>query len=81
MSEVMRKGKIAKAVSYDMMQVPTDEKNRALELIARQLEAERDFLIKENQKDIEAGKKAGMTDSILDRMLLTEKRIDDMALA
>ncbi|MBX4373343.1 gamma-glutamyl-phosphate reductase, partial [Mycobacterium tuberculosis] len=72
---------MAKAVSYDMMQVPTEEKNRALEQIAGQLEAERDFLIKENQKDIEAGKKAGMTDSILDRMLLTEKRIDDMALA
>ncbi|WP_411334730.1 glutamate-5-semialdehyde dehydrogenase [Metabacillus indicus] len=81
MSEVMRKGKIAKAVSYDMMQVPTEEKNRALEQIAGQLETERDFLIKENQKDIEAGKKAGMTDSILDRMLLTEKRINDMALA
>ncbi|WP_203289882.1 glutamate-5-semialdehyde dehydrogenase [Metabacillus sp. cB07] len=81
MSEVMRKGKVAKAVSYDMMQVPTEEKNRALEQIAGQLEAERDFLIKENQKDIEAGKKAGMTDSILDRMLLTEQRIDDMAIA
>ncbi|WP_191557678.1 glutamate-5-semialdehyde dehydrogenase [Metabacillus idriensis] len=79
MSEVLRKGKAAKAVSYQLIEKTTEEKNTALEKIAQQLEMEQAYLIAENQKDLQFGKANGVSDSILDRMLLNKKRIEDMA--
>jgi glutamate-5-semialdehyde dehydrogenase len=79
MSEVLRKGKAAKAVSYHLIEKTTVEKNTALEKIAQQLEREQDYLVTENQKDLDFGRSNGLSDSILDRMLLNKKRIEDMA--
>ncbi|USK35006.1 glutamate-5-semialdehyde dehydrogenase [Bacillus sp. F19] len=79
MSEVLSKGKAAKAVSYHLIEKTTEEKNTALEKIAQQLEREQDYLITENQKDLDFGRTNGLSDSILDRMLLNKKRIEDMA--
>jgi glutamate-5-semialdehyde dehydrogenase len=79
MSEVLRKGKAAKAVSYHLIEKTTEEKNTALEKIAQQLEREQDYLVTENQKDLDFGRSNGLSDSILDRMLLNKKRIEDMA--
>ncbi|MFC3038757.1 glutamate-5-semialdehyde dehydrogenase [Virgibacillus xinjiangensis] len=61
------------------MGVTTAEKNHALELIAGQLEADQKYILEENAKDIEQGKEKGLSDSILDRILLSEARISDMA--
>ncbi|MBZ1541690.1 gamma-glutamyl-phosphate reductase, partial [Leuconostoc mesenteroides] len=79
MGEVQRKGKAAKTASYQMISKSTEEKNRALEKIAHQLVTEQEYLIMENQKDIDLGKKNGLSDSLLDRMLLDKKRIKEMA--
>jgi len=78
MSEVHIKGKAAKEVSYSLVNITTDQKNRALALIAEQLETDQNFIIAENQKDMDDGKAKGLTDAILDRILLTKKRIEDM---
>ena len=37
------------------------------------------FILAENQKDLDEGKEKGLTDAVLDRILLTEKRIEDIA--
>ncbi|UQD52164.1 glutamate-5-semialdehyde dehydrogenase [Bacillus methanolicus] len=79
MSEVKRKGKAAKQVSYSLVNLTTEAKNEALEKIAVQLLKDKNFLLQENQKDIEQGRRTGLSDAILDRILLTEKRIEDMA--
>ncbi|AIE60169.1 glutamate-5-semialdehyde dehydrogenase [Bacillus methanolicus] len=79
MSEVKRKGKAAKQVSYSLVNLTTEAKNEALEKIAVQLLKDKNFLLQENQKDIEHGRRTGLSDAILDRILLTEKRIEDMA--
>lgn len=79
MSEVKTKGRAAKEASYLMVNLTTKEKNEALELIANQLVLDKDMILKENQKDMVKGKEAGITDSVLDRILLNEKRIQDMA--
>lgn len=79
MSEVLRKGKAAKAVSYQLIEKTTEEKNTALEKIAQLLENDQDYLIAENQKDLQFGKANGVSDAILDRMMLNKKRIEDMA--
>ncbi|WP_299093009.1 glutamate-5-semialdehyde dehydrogenase [uncultured Metabacillus sp.] len=79
MSEVLQKGKAAKEASFVMVDMSTEEKNEALAKIADQLLVDQAYILKENQKDLEAGKENGLSDSILDRIMLNEKRITDMA--
>lgn len=79
MSEVLRRGKAAKAASYELTNITTAEKNEALVLIAEQIIADQDAILAENAKDLEAGKAAGFIDSVLDRMMLDEERIQAMA--
>ncbi|MEK3934104.1 glutamate-5-semialdehyde dehydrogenase [Sporosarcina sp. FSL W7-1349] len=78
-SEVQLKGKAAKEASYVMVDVSTEEKNRALELIAGQLLKDQELLLAENKKDLLDGRAAGLTDAVLDRILLNEQRIQDMS--
>jgi glutamate-5-semialdehyde dehydrogenase len=56
----------------------TDEKNAALEAVAVALEESREEIQTENRKDLEAGKANGLTGAMLDRLELTDKRIDSM---
>ncbi|MDE3839005.1 glutamate-5-semialdehyde dehydrogenase [Bacillus methanolicus] len=79
MNEVKRKGKAAKQVSYSLVNLSTEAKNEALEKIAVQLLKDKDFLLQENEKDLEQGRRTGLSDAVLDRILLNEKRIKDMA--
>lgn len=79
MSEVIRKGKAAKAASYQLSGVTTEEKNTALALIAEQIVADQNLILEENKKDLEQGKENGLTDSVLDRIFLDEARIEAMA--
>ncbi|MFB6467009.1 glutamate-5-semialdehyde dehydrogenase [Cytobacillus sp. Hz8] len=81
MSEVKMKGKKAKDASYQLVGLTTEEKNFALSQIASQLLQEKEYLIAENKKDLQHGTNAGLSDSILDRIMINEKRIEDMAKA
>ena len=62
-----------------MAVVPTAVKNQALEAIAGELENSAAQIIRENNKDLEAGRAAGLSSALLDRLELNEKRIQDMA--
>lgn len=77
--EVQQKGQKAKKVSAYLVSVSTEEKNEALRLIAEQLLIDKEFLLNENQKDLEAGKEAGLTSEVLDRIMLNEERVDGIA--
>lgn len=79
MSEVTRKGQLAKEASYALVGVTTEEKNAALQLIADQLREDEATIISENEKDLQAGRDKGFSDSLLDRLMLDSKRINDMA--
>ncbi|KXH81958.1 glutamate-5-semialdehyde dehydrogenase [Sporosarcina sp. HYO08] len=79
MSEAVEKGKLAKHASYALIDVSSAEKNEALQFIAQQLLLDQESILAENQKDLQAGKENGLTDAILDRILLDEKRIQAMA--
>ena len=68
-------GKKAKDASYELAITDTKTKNAALEAIALELEANVTEIVAANQKDIEAGKKAGLTEALLDRLLLDETRL------
>lgn len=79
MGEVLRKGKAAKEASYLLNTATTEEKNEALRLIAEQLLEEQQQLLTENKKDLKEGKENGIESAVLDRILLTEDRIEAMA--
>ena len=78
MSEVFEKGQLAKQASFEMNKKSTEEKNQALQVIAKQLQKDQQFIIKENEKDIVFGRGKGLSNSVLDRILLTEDRIKGM---
>ena len=77
--EVQLKGAKAKKISSAMVGVTTEEKNEALGLIAEQLIIDQSYLLQENEKDLQAGKKNGLTDEVLDRIMLSEERIAAMS--
>ncbi|HWL25980.1 MAG TPA: glutamate-5-semialdehyde dehydrogenase [Ureibacillus sp.] len=80
-SEVRQKGRLGKKASYIMNSKTTEEKNEALIKISEQLLENQNIILTENEKDLSAGKEKGLSESILDRILLTEARIKAMAQA
>ncbi len=72
-------GKNAKEISYELARLSTKEKNNALEKAADKLVEKANVIIDANNKDLEEGKKDGLTDALLDRLTLNEDRIKDMA--
>jgi len=62
-----------------MALIGTQEKNRALMNMARALEAQQSYLIRENAKDLSAAAKANYSKALIDRLTLNPKRIADMA--
>ena len=81
MSEVLMKGKKAKEASFQLIGCTTEQKNKALESVATQLIRDKEFILMENKKDLVEGKQKGLNDSVLDRIMLNEKRVDNMAAA
>ena len=79
MSEVNSRGKAAKTASYQLVNATTEEKNAALLLIAEQIVEDQAAIITANEKDLENGKKAGLDQSVLDRIMLNEERIIAMS--
>jgi glutamate-5-semialdehyde dehydrogenase len=75
----LKLGRRAKAAARQLAQVPTADKNRALSLIADQIEKQRSFLIAENRKDLESAKNAGASRALLDRIALDTARVKAMA--
>jgi len=72
-------GKNARRAGRALALLGTAEKNRALEILAKAILDNSSFIQKENSKDIEAGKKNGLTDAMLDRLRLDTKGIEGMA--
>lgn len=71
----------AKVASRDAAQLTTTEKNTLLNAIADAVEANSESIISENAKDIEAGKAKGLSQAMLDRLVLTEQGIKDIGSA
>jgi len=61
-----------------LISLNTEVKNKALLLSAELLDAKRDYIKRENAKDIEYAKSQGLSSALIDRLLLNDKRIDGM---
>jgi glutamate-5-semialdehyde dehydrogenase len=79
LDEMTLLGTQAKAASRELAQLTTEEKNRCLIAMADALEAGRDAIRRENEKDMQAGAESGLSAAMLDRLRLDEKRIASMA--
>jgi glutamate-5-semialdehyde dehydrogenase len=75
-NEVIEKGKKAKTTSLLIQRKTTEQKNEALLAIADQLNKDRHAIFNANTIDIQNGKANGLEKNVLDRILLTDERID-----
>ncbi|HEX9018909.1 MAG TPA: glutamate-5-semialdehyde dehydrogenase [Anaerolineaceae bacterium] len=65
----------AKKAARTLALVPAGDKNAALQSIADRLAAERDAILAANQVDLDTARAAGLNPALLDRLMLTEKRL------
>lgn len=79
MSALHELGKQAKTASQALSQASTQEKNQALLAMAGALTQQSEQIIEANKKDINSAKENGVKDSMVDRLILNEERIQAMA--
>ena len=72
-------GKKAKAAAAVLAITSTEDKNRILQAMADALRENCDKILEANALDIENGKKNGMAESLIDRLMLNSDRIEGMA--
>ncbi|WP_419887335.1 glutamate-5-semialdehyde dehydrogenase [Neobacillus niacini] len=78
MSELLEKAKKLRSAAKALAILTTNEKNEALAKMADRLLTEKELILTENAKDIQAGEENGFSSSLLDRLLLTEERIEQI---
>ncbi|MCF7700704.1 glutamate-5-semialdehyde dehydrogenase [Loktanella sp. M215] len=79
MTEMMtRMGQAARAAARDLATADSDTKNRALLAAADAILATRDTILAANALDMDYGREKGLSDAMMDRLLLTEDRIQGM---
>ena len=69
-------GTQARLAAKKLRSATTQDKNRALANIAEQIDANRAQIIDANAKDLAAGRDKGLSDALLDRLMLDDARID-----
>ncbi len=79
MNSLIEMGKAAKAASRQLAILTTTEKNEALNAIADALTAQANKVLAQNVLDIADGRSRGLSEAILDRLLLTDGRIHSLA--
>ncbi len=79
MTDLKQMGEKAVAAKYKLQVLTTEQKDKVLLAAAANLVARKDEILAANGKDLEAGRANGMHQGLLDRLMLTDARIEDMA--
>ena len=79
MKTVLELGKAVKQASRQAAVLTQAQKNAALSAMADALLRKKQFILSANAEDLREGKNAGLSESLLDRLALSESRIEDMA--
>jgi glutamate-5-semialdehyde dehydrogenase len=77
--ELEEKGKAAKAASRKLAFLSTEVKNKALVNIAEVLIARKDEILAANKTDYAVAKMSGMSEAMLDRLMLSPSRLEGIA--
>ncbi len=72
-------GQRAAAVKYELQKLTTEKKNETLLTVAGQLEKDAGTILEANAQDIHKAEEKGMHPGLVDRLRLTENRIEAMA--
>lgn len=76
---IVQMARAARKASSEMARCPSSLKNEVLLKIADCIEADADALKQVNQKDLDRGREAGLSDAMLDRLTLKDATIASMA--
>jgi glutamate-5-semialdehyde dehydrogenase len=68
----------ARTASKELAKISSRLKNKALEAIAEILDSHHDAIIQANRKDLEAGNLSGLTEVVLDRLMLDANRLREI---
>ncbi|MGL5694773.1 MAG: glutamate-5-semialdehyde dehydrogenase [Peptostreptococcaceae bacterium] len=79
MSNLLVIGNNAKEASYELGILSTKEKDNALILMAEELINHKEEILEANNIDLEKAKEKGTSEALLDRLALSNDRIEDMA--
>ncbi len=77
--QITRLAKCARDASHQMAKLPTSQKNAMLCAMADMMEQYTSELIAANAKDLDAGRDKGLSDAMLDRLMLDTPRIAGIA--
>ncbi|MBN2187726.1 MAG: glutamate-5-semialdehyde dehydrogenase [Dehalococcoidia bacterium] len=77
--ELEERGKAARAASKKLAFLPTETKNRALLDVAEALIDKQDEILAANKVDYEEAKASGMSEAMLDRLMLSPGRLESIA--
>ena len=77
-SYMLELGARARTASREIAKATTAQKNRALLAIATELDKKREKLLDANKLDLTAGQEKGLESALMDRLELTQARIDTM---
>jgi glutamate-5-semialdehyde dehydrogenase len=77
--ELESKGKAARNAGRALAKLSTTVKDRALLNIADALGSQQDRILAANEKDCDAGRQGGLTEAVLDRLLLDAQRLEGIA--
>ncbi|BBM88980.1 gamma-glutamyl phosphate reductase [Spirochaetota bacterium] len=69
----------ARKTSYAVATLPHHTRNKVLLTIAAEIHNQKSMLLNANAKDIAAAKENNLAEALIDRLLLTEKRLTDLA--
>ena len=79
MTDLQAIGRTAKEASYDLATRTTAEKNEALLAIATEIETQSETILRANELDIAAARDQGLSDALVDRLMLTPARVSALA--
>jgi len=71
----------ARESSYKLARLSSAQKNKALKFMAAALLKNRDFILRENKKDLAAGRRKNLKESLIDRLALNEARLKQMSVS
>ena len=77
--ELTAKGLAARVAARHLARLSTGVKDRALLNIAAALKTRETEILEANRRDLQTGKEAGLSDAMLERLLLNSERLDGMA--
>jgi glutamate-5-semialdehyde dehydrogenase len=78
-SELQAIGAAARGAARQLARLSSDVKNRALQGVAEALLRREADILAANEIDLQAGRQAGLSEAVLDRLLLTQERLQAVA--